>query len=426
VIPASDAFRLALARGGALRYRYSLKIAELAGSVWTTTRLGDLHVIEQPSLRIDGSSASMRSLSLTVATQQTVMRPLETPGSYTLSGTPTPYGDPDGVRFYADPKRMEQVLSKAAHVEVYARVRDESGVWLEQLIAKLRVIDYLFSLSDGTVQIDLEDFTSSLEQAQIVAPWAPVTGTTPLSVRGAISALINDAFPTGFCTAVGVGIEMPNIITGWGIDLTKAGTAFTGSRVDAVNELALLYGYTLRCSYSGTFALVQAADLNPEWAYALGSSYDAEVIDDTYQGVMVDYETSPRGDGGFNAVTITWASASGDTYGTVFLVDNDPASPIYYGGPYGRRHRPPESVDSVADEAVAISIAETRLAQSQRRSRRASLTIPANPLLLPDDSLLVRFPRPDGGIGVETHEIDSIDMTLGEAVMRVETTVLPT
>jgi hypothetical protein len=433
---ASTDFQLAVARGGSQRYRYALHVLTQApgGGAFTRVDVGDLHVLERPTLRIDGSSPMMRSMTLLVATAPKLMAQSSTPGVFTENTTVGPYGEPDTVLLPGDPKDISALMTKGAFVRVYAQVRDEAGTWLEQRIATLTVSSFDYTWGDGAVSLQLDDFMVALERSPFPGVWAPVTGSTPMNYATAFQAILDDGFPPGMLTTIGAGntwgmgiLLQPGGPSGIGINVTEPGLSFSGSRVDAISDLAATVNAAFRNTEDGTFTVVTTRDMGDPLGY--GSKF--EVINDARRGVMVDYQTTPQEDGGFNAVQIGWASQTGDTFGTVFLVDSDTTSPTYYNGPYGRRIRPLEQANAVSSEAEAIDLATTRLNQSKRRLRRATLTIPANPLIQPDDMLELWLHRTDsvtnflgyGGVGYEEHEVNSIEHTLGEAVMQVETTV---
>jgi hypothetical protein len=318
---------------------------------------------------------------------------------------------------------MERLLTWCGHVKVHAWTVDPAtGTEVSLQVANLLIATYDFDYGPGTVTLDLEDWTAAVGRALIPGLWAPVSGTTPLQIGAAVRALINDAFPTGLLDAA-----LPPVPIATSVDnatLTKAGLSFSGSRLDAISDLLLPDKKVLYCTSTGSFAARTSAALGapasvvPVQAVSYDSRGDGEL-----DGNLVDYQTAPADNGGYNAVAIAWSSADGASFGTVFLVDTVGGFGTEYTGPFGHRVRPTETVDSVETEAAAILVAEGRLAEVLRRNRRATVTFTLSPRLVPDDYLHVKFPREATGITTETHEITSVSHDTGSGLTTVETAI---
>jgi hypothetical protein len=136
-------------------------------------------------------------------------------------------------------------------------------------------------------------------------------------------------------------------------------------------------------------------------------------------GVMVQESTIFSRRDQFNAVAVRWQNAK-NVGGLVYIVDADPDSPTYYDGPFGRKPRPEETVDTITTEAQAIEYARSLLEQYKGKTRGIDLGLLHNPLLEPGDVVAVYLT--DGS--AERHVIDSISLPLAGGTMTLQTRIL--
>jgi len=135
----------------------------------------------------------------------------------------------------------------------------------------------------------------------------------------------------------------------------------------------------------------------------------AEVVDGE-NGVLVQASRAWTRANAFNKVIFTGenTTASGDVFRGEAL-DNDPLSPTYYYGPFGRC---PQFFSSpyVASDSQAESAAAAKLFRELGTASSVSFGMVPNPALEPDDAITVRRVR--AGIN-EVHTIDSLSIDLG-------------
>jgi len=181
------------------------------------------------------------------------------------------------------------------------------------------------------------------------------------------------------------------------IELTN--TAYDGSRVDALLDLAKAASAFLFFDANGDFVFTQppsAEDDDPVWTVDAGTAgvlvSDDESLDrtDIYNGVLVQGQSNPE------APPIQ-----------ALVTDDDPDSPTRWGGPYGHVLRIEQSsvVQTVSQAAAAASaLLDSRLGLS----RSVLLSAAPNPALEPGDVITIGFE--DGRI--EDHVLDTIRIGL--------------
>lgn len=179
-------------------------------------------------------------------------------------------------------------------------------------------------------------------------------------------------------------------------------SAYTGSRTDAIVDLA---------TGAGGFPTF---DANGDWLFTDQPNTGDEPVWDVdagETGVLVSDEEALDRTGLYNGVLVTGQTSVEQPPLQALVVDDDPASPTRWGGPYGKvcRIEQSSSVSSVAQaEVAATALLNSRLGLS----RSLTLTAAPNPALEPGDVVTVRFA--DGR--VETHIVDTIQLGL-EAAM---------
>jgi kumamolisin len=273
-----------------------------------------------------------------------------------------------------------------------------------ELGTRVGATDYYLTL--GRLRVDRVDVTETSPVARLVAtdtasritdfrlvtPYAPLTmGGTRLTYLEAILDLIGTAFPSAY---------QPPIVIDPAVDTTsipKEGTVFQGDRWDAINSLAKAIGVVVHNDRFGRF-VVRPTPVggSPVWTFDTGVN-----------GVMVDASTSYSRDDMFNAVAIRWDNPNGSN-GLVYLVDSEPTSPTYYDGPFGRKPRPEETLDTVSNGTQALAAATRTLAEVKGLSRTVNLTSVRNYLVEATDTVAAAYA--DGT--VEEHIIDGLTFDL--------------
>jgi len=266
-------------------------------------------------------------------------------------------------------------------------------------IATLAVQSSQRSLGNGTLSVSAYDPSSCIDDYTLITPYAPIgTDQQPLTTVAAIKDLVDIAL---WETAV------------WHVDPAvdqtvkpPAGTVFTGSRWDAINNLAKSLSAQVSVDQNGEWHLdkIQTSD----WVAC-------ETAATGVNGVIVDGTTAQDRRDIYNAVPLRWEGPSGG--GLVFMVDNDPESPTYWNGPFGRKPSSEQRVDTVTTEAQAIDAAKALLAQYKGFTATVRFSQLHNPLLEPTDVLEIVVPEYRLH---QLHVIDAISYNLIAGAMDIE------
>lgn len=246
------------------------------------------------------------------------------------------------------------------------------------------------------------DAGAAIEDYRLITPYAPQTQAgAQLTFVQAIQDLISAVLPNA-TLQIGEGVD-----TGL---VTAPSTVFTGSRWDAINQLAKGLGAVVHATVDNNFHIELVTD-DDAAVWEAGSGRGGVLV-----GVSNVFSRREQ----YNAVQVRWESPNGS--GMAFVVDNDPQSPTYWDGDFGRKPAPEESLPEVESEAAALTAATALLAQYKGFARSLSFTSITNPLLEPLD--VVRITTPDGK--ADDYIVDSITYDLGMATMECETRLVRT
>jgi hypothetical protein len=154
------------------------------------------------------------------------------------------------------------------------------------------------------------------------------------------------------------------------------------------------------CDADGIFKIEELPDLleaTPVWSVAAGEG-----------GVYVAAIRGMSVDGVFNAVHARGENTETDTTPVSDLVvDDDPGSPTYWGGPFGRR--PTFHSSSTLISVAACTAAATLLLRSAKApNATADISTLPNPALAPGD--VIRVAYPDGT--KELHQVQAFPVSL--------------
>jgi hypothetical protein len=213
------------------------------------------------------------------------------------------------------------------------------------------------------------------------------------------------------------------------------GTLFTQAILDVVYSIwpdcPVMSGFTDMSSMTSTLLpTAQVGDDPAEFvqglAYAIGLSlfFDGDGIltlrkyagQDavlSLDGALVSASRNWSRTAAFNKIIVTGENTDGSDVFRGVAVDDDPLSPTFYGGPFGKV---PEfqSWSMIESDAQAQEVANNALARQIGAPSTVSFGMVPNPALEPDDSVLISRP----GIGVnEVHVVDSL--TVGLAASEV-------
>ena len=279
-------------------------------------------------------------------------------------------------------------------------------------IADLRVTRVTKSRRNAVVDVEAVDHGDRVSDATILMPWPNQTQTDETrNVIDAIKFLVNDAYPDGR--------EL-----NWHVDDTLDDTAtypddrhFQGDRWTAVNDLAKIIGARVRNNEDGGWVIEPLPVLAVEPAI----TFD-EGVYGTLSTVTLDDDRVDT----CSAVTVVCDDPKLGSI-TDLVVDDNPASPTYYFGPFGKRVYTAENdlaaggtTDETAAHANVVAVGQALLAQLRGRGKRIEFTGIHNPLIQPGDTVAVRMP--DGTLA--QHVVDTITLPIPAGSMSVGTRLL--
>jgi hypothetical protein len=168
---------------------------------------------------------------------------------------------------------------------------------------------------DGRVVVPAADRANEIIEAGFVVPENSQVGDT---VNSEFVRLVSDALGDAVFGASDTFFETVPLLT-WNTD-----------RASALDEMATSVGafwYTLS---DGSFVLRRYP-----WTVAASP---VVTLSDGQDGTILGSPLRDRSDV-YNSITVTGERADGTTPVIAIAEDNNPASPTYVGGPFGRRHR---------------------------------------------------------------------------------------
>lgn len=194
---------------------------------------------------------------------------------------------------------------------------------------------------DGSVTVPAADRANEVIEYGFSSPSSSQTGAL---VSAEIARLISEALDDAT-----FGASDP-------FALTVPALAWTGDRGTALDEMATSLGAFWYALANGDFVLRRYP-----WAVAANP---VVTLSDGPDGIIAGSPSRNREDV-FNAVTVTGERADGTAPVVAYAEDNNPASPTYVRGPFGRRHRPIQlqtpqtqgSAQTAANEWLKRSIA---------------------------------------------------------------------
>lgn len=180
-------------------------------------------------------------------------------------------------------------------------------------------------------------------------------------------------------------------------------------RWEACRELATALGADIGTDADGRFVVRKLPDVDAEhvvWEVAAGEG-----------GALVSAVRGMTRRGVYNSVTAVGENAEEDVPPvTATVQDEDPGSPTYVYGPFGRVplfYSSPLLTSTHAAAAAAASLLRAR----RRPNARADLTALPNPCLEPGDVLRVLY----GGGERELHQVRALRYDLGTGAMDITT-----
>jgi hypothetical protein len=236
---------------------------------------------------------------------------------------------------------------------------------------------------DGTAEISCSDLGATLNDARFETPRAAPAG---IATTAEIIALIREAIP-------GASILRSGSRDG----TVAAGLSWDRDRGQAVDDLATSIGVDVWAGPDGTWYIADPTTVGAPAVWTLTDGQD---------GVVVSDQRTVSRRGVYSVVVVVLESADGSTPQQVTVTDNDPTSPTYVGGPFGRIPRFYRS-PLVKTIAQAQTAGRALLARSTSLTRTRVVTCVPNPTLEVGD-------RVDLVVGgqLEQHVVDTFTLPL--------------
>lgn len=235
-------------------------------------------------------------------------------------------------------------------------------------VGVFRIDDVDGDVDDGPAVITGQSLECIVADDRFYAPWR-ATGTAV----GAITSLIQRSIPA----AVVVALVTDAAIGPRTFDVDA-------DPWDAVRELGAVLGAEVYCDAGGTFIIAALPDLStsqPVWTVNAGE-----------RGVYVSAKRGMSTKAIKNGVLARGENAEAGTPPVAKLVvDDDPTSPTYWSGPFGRRTEVISS-STLTTEAACEAAASLRLRSSKAPNSTAHLRSLVNPALEAGDVIRVVYP----------------------------------
>ena len=223
------------------------------------------------------------------------------------------------------------------------------------------------------VRVRAQSLERLLADDRLVTPMAPLAGGTLLSeayriTRGRVP--FEEGVPAGVTDRA-----------------VPADTVWEGDRLSALSSIAGALPARFRVDDTGLLRILPPAGTTGTPVLELRTGE---------RGVVAEWSTRVSRDEVYNAVVVTGEDNSAERrplYATA--IDDDPASPTFYGGPYGRRQREYSS-PLITTNAAALTAARSVLDDERRKSRTALVTMVPDPRLEPRDWVTLSTPTVSG------------------------------
>lgn len=250
--------------------------------------------------------------------------------------------------------------------------------------------------ASGGFTVRAEGWLRYVADDDFLAPYSP-TGT----VLNQVSQLLLQSVPAA---AVLIGASV-------GDRAVPDGLLFERDRMEAVEDLALSVGAVVRETPAGGFSV--APDPLPDPAADPVRSFIHGEGGALLEGSSPELSREER----YNAV-VAYNEGNPDVR-AVATVD-DPASPVRWGGPFGRKVM--FYSNPVLTAGIAAASAQARLDELAGRMRQITAQVPPDPSLEPGDHVLIRWPRHYGAKAQieELAMIRKVEHPLGLGTTRLE------
>ena len=288
-----------------------------------------------------------------------------------------------------------RTLPLGGYVLVHRGLRYANGDLELILLGRLRVESVTWDTLAASASLELADRQAQITDEPFSVPYAAAGQLPAAAAVGIVQGVFGDtiAYHTPYQPPTPLG------------DIT-----YTGARTDALSALEQSYAAETYFDANGDFVFAaKPGDSEPVvWTVDAGDT-----------GVMVNAQESLDRTGIYNGVLVTGQGDADLPPVTGLATYTDPASPVRWGGPFGRVAMLADSTSASTPEdaaATAASLLNLRLKQT----RSLTLTSAPNPALEAGDTIRVLFP--DGRR--ETHLVDSTTISLATDAQAITTRTL--
>lgn len=237
---------------------------------------------------------------------------------------------------------------------------------------------------DGQLTVAADDLMGRVNDARFEQPRAAPTGT---ATTAAIATLVSEA--TGSTVVITPGLPDGTI---------PSGLVWDRDRGQAADDLAESIGADLWLDAFGTGRITAPPLLTDPPVWTLTDGVGGTLVSDSRQVSRA---------GVYSVIVVVIERADGSTPIQVVVEDDDPASPTYVGGPFGRVPRFYRS-PLVNDTAQALTAGRAMLTRSTGLTRTRSVECVPNAALEGGDRINITV-----GGQIETHIVDSYTLPLG-------------
>lgn len=283
-----------------------------------------------------------------------------------------------------------RTLPLGGYATLWAGVRYGDGTGEQIKLGKLRVESVTWNTPEGVASLELADRMAQVRDEPFTVPLA-VAGMRPAAAAVAVVTAVFGA---------AIAYLTPNDPA-----VTMGDTVFTDSRTEALTTLEQSANAESYFNADGDFVFdVVAGEGAPVWTVDAGD-----------QGVMIQAEESLDRTGVYNGVLVTGQDTATDQPVYGLATEDDPTSPIRWGGPFG--HVALLASSQVGSAAEALANAQSLLGLRLKLTRVLTITAAPNPALEAGDIIRVVFP--DGR--TEQHLIDAVTVDLATAAQTIGT-----
>jgi Domain of unknown function (DUF5047) len=260
------------------------------------------------------------------------------------------------------------------------------------LIGTLRVESVSWNTLEASASLELADRMAQVSDEPFVAPYQ-ATGKPPAT---AAVEIIHQVFGDS------IGYETPYVPAGVLGDIL-----YTGARVDALAQLEQSYSAETYFNAAGDFVFAaKPADDDPVvWAVDAGAS-----------GVLIDARENLDRTGIYNGVLVKGQGDADQPPVSALATYDDPASPVRWGGPFGKIALLADSTTATTTGQAAAT-AQDLLRLRLKQTRSLELTAAPNPALEAGDTISVVF----GDGREERHLIDAVTVNLATDAQQIIT-----